>query len=94
MKLIATRTYPLDSFTATDRLFRVSRNKFVLTYSTDGHPQEPERRAIITELQAIRWCNEAPEGIVFAAEAKGANVISMQAHMGRIIGALKIATRL
>jgi hypothetical protein len=60
----------------------------------DDHPREAEHRATMTELQAIRWCNEAPEGIVFVAEAKGGNVISMQAHIGRIVGTPRIASRL
>lgn len=62
MQLIATRTYPLDNFTAVDLLYRKPNGRFVLNETSDN-PNEPERKVKFSLSQVYQWFGEMPEQI-------------------------------
>jgi hypothetical protein len=59
MQLIATRTYPLDDFTAVDLLYRKPNGRFVLNETSDN-PNEPERKVNFSLAQVYQWLREQP----------------------------------
>ena len=60
--LIATRSYPLDGFTAVDLLYRKPNGGFVLKETSDD-PQDMSREVKFSLPQVYQWLSELPEQI-------------------------------
>ncbi len=76
MQRVAVRKYDLDDCPATDILFKLDDDTFLLNLRVIDHPTEPESFDVaMTAAQAARWLSEAPEQIAMWGECR---VISLR----------------